>query len=35
MRQIERNKANVEAFYDLMFNRCQPAEAIRRYVSDT
>ena len=27
----ERNKQNALAFYDLMFNQCQPAEAIRRY----
>ena len=32
---LERNKRTVTAFYDLMFNRCQPAEAIRRYVADT
>lgn len=25
----ERNKANVVAFYELMFNDCRPAEAIR------
>ena len=31
----ETNKATVKAFYDLMFNQCQPAEAIRRYVADT
>lgn len=30
--QPERNKANALAFYDLMFNQCQPAEAIARYV---
>src|SRR5215216_5589524 len=32
--QLERNKQNVQAFYDLMFNQCQPAEAIARYVGD-
>ena len=29
---LEANKSTVVAFYDLMFNQCQPAEAIRRYV---
>lgn len=29
--QLERNKQTVTAFYDLMFNQCQPAEAIKRY----
>ncbi len=28
---LERNKANVVAFYDLMFNGCQPAQAMHRY----
>lgn len=28
---LERNKANVVAFYDLMFNQCRPAEAIARF----
>ena len=28
---LERNKQNVMAFYDLMFNQCKPAEAIERY----
>ena len=28
------NKANAESFYDLMFNRCRPAEAIERFVGD-
>lgn len=32
--QLERNKQNVMAFYDLMFNQCKPAEAIARYVGD-
>ena len=26
------NKHNAQAFYDLMFNECRPAEAIERYV---
>lgn len=32
---LERNKANVQAFYDLMFNRCRPAEAIDMYAGAT
>ena len=28
---LERNKKNVVDFYDLMFNQCEPGEAIRRY----
>ena len=28
---LERNKRSAMAFYDLMFNRCQPAEAIAKY----
>ena len=32
--QLERNKRNVLAFYDLMFNQCKPAEAIERHVGD-
>jgi predicted SnoaL-like aldol condensation-catalyzing enzyme len=31
MNDLERNKQNVLAFYDLMFNRCRPAEALERY----
>ena len=29
--RLERNKRNVQAFYDLMFNQCRPAEALDRY----
>ena len=32
---VERNKANVVAFYDLMFNRGRPREAIERYAGAT
>ena len=32
--QLEQNKKNVMAFYDLMFNQNNPAEAIKRYVGD-
>ena len=31
MSQLELNKRNVIAFYDLMFNQCRPREAIERY----
>lgn len=31
---LERNKANVCAFYDLMFNGGKPAEAIRQYAGE-
>ncbi len=31
MDDLERNKSNVMAFYDLMFNQCRPAEALARY----
>jgi predicted SnoaL-like aldol condensation-catalyzing enzyme len=30
----ERNKQAVTAFYDLMFNQGQPAEAVKRFVGD-
>lgn len=33
--RLERNKQNVVAFYDLMFNQCRPAEAMERYAGDT
>ena len=32
--RLERNKTNVVAFYDLMFNEARPAEAIERYAGD-
>jgi predicted SnoaL-like aldol condensation-catalyzing enzyme len=32
---LERNKANVVAFYDLMFNQSRPREAIERYAGAT
>ena len=28
---LEQNKVNVQAFYDLIFNERQPAEALQRY----
>ena len=32
---LETNKANAQAFYDLMFNQCRPREAVDRYVGAT
>ena len=32
--QLERNKKNAQAFYELMFNEGQPAAAIERFVGD-
>jgi predicted SnoaL-like aldol condensation-catalyzing enzyme len=32
--RLERNKQAVVAFYDLMFNQCEPAEAMRRYAGE-
>lgn len=33
-KDTEQNKANAIAFYDLMFNQCQPRAAIEQYVGD-
>jgi predicted SnoaL-like aldol condensation-catalyzing enzyme len=32
--RTDENKRNAMAFYDLMFNQCQPAEAVEKYVGD-
>ena len=32
---LEQSKKNAMAFYDLMFNQGNPAEAVERYVGDT
>ena len=34
MDDLNRNKANVIAFYELMFNSCRPAEAVDGFVGD-
>ena len=34
MPDLDRNKANAIAFYDLMFNDCKPREAIELYAGD-
>ena len=32
--RLEQNKLTAKAFYDLMFNQCQPREAVEKYVGD-
>jgi predicted SnoaL-like aldol condensation-catalyzing enzyme len=32
--QLERNKESVMAFSDLLFNQCEPAEAMERYAGE-
>ncbi len=32
--KLKQNKKNAIAFYDLMFNQCQPKEAMAKYVGD-
>ncbi|MFD2513022.1 nuclear transport factor 2 family protein [Pontibacter locisalis] len=31
---LEKNKQNALAFYDLMFNQCQPEEAVEQFVGE-
>ncbi len=31
---VEQNKNNAQAFYDLMFNQCKVREAVEKYVGD-
>ena len=33
--RLEQNKASVTAFYDLMFNHCEPARAIELYTGES
>lgn len=35
MTDLARNKTNVVAFYELMFNACSPRDAVDRYVGDS
>ena len=32
--QLEQNKQNAMAFYDLIFNQCKPTEGVESYVGD-
>jgi predicted SnoaL-like aldol condensation-catalyzing enzyme len=34
MSNLSENKNNAVAFYDLMFNQCEPKEAIEKYAGD-
>ena len=34
MIDLEKNKSNARAFYDLMFNQCEPRKAIEQFVVD-
>ena len=34
MNNLAANKSNAQAFYDLMFNQCEPRKAIETYVGD-
>jgi predicted SnoaL-like aldol condensation-catalyzing enzyme len=34
MSNLEKNKFNAQAFYDLMFNQCKPREAIEQFTGD-
>ncbi|RYX85372.1 MAG: hypothetical protein EON84_22795 [Bradyrhizobiaceae bacterium] len=34
MDDLDSNKANVIAFYELMFNDCRPVEAVERFVGE-
>jgi predicted SnoaL-like aldol condensation-catalyzing enzyme len=32
MSRLQQNKTNAQAFYELMFNQCQPRQAVEQYV---
>jgi len=34
MIDLEKNKSNAQAFYDLMFNQCEPRKAIEQFVGN-
>lgn len=34
MQNLKANKANAQAFYNLMFNECKPREAMEHYAGD-
>ena len=34
MDNLEKNKNNAMAFYDLMFNQCEPRQAVDKYTGD-
>jgi len=34
MTDLEKNKLNAQAFYELMFNQCEPRKAIEQFVGD-
>lgn len=31
MNKLQKNKSNAQAFYDLMFNKCKPREAVEQF----
>ena len=31
---LEKNKSNAQAFYELMFNQCEPRKAVEQFVGD-
>ena len=34
MSELEKNKSNAKAFYDMMLNQCKPREAVEQFVGD-